>query len=168
MVLSSGVETADFRAALASFPAGVTIITTNVEGRLSGTTVSAFSSLSLTPPLVLACLARTSRTLTAVIESGHFCVNILGAGQEDLAYGFARSGTAAEAASRFEGVAFDLGLAGVPVLRHCAATLQCRLHERVAGGDHDILIGRPEHIASNPSVPPLVHGRGRISHLPPA
>lgn len=168
LMLEPAQDTARFRAAMASFPSGVTIVTTGVEGRLSGTTVSAFSSLSLSPPLVLVCLARSSRTLGTVIASGRFCVNILGAGQEDLAYAFARSGTEAQAAARFDGVAFDLAPDGSPVLRNCAATLQCRLGERLPGGDHDILIGRPEQIRVDPDLAPLVHGRGRLSHLPPA
>lgn len=158
-------DTTDFRAAMASFPAGVTVITTSVEGRHSGTTVSAFSSLSLSPPLILVCLGSTSRTLDAVLKSRQFCVNILGAGQESLAYNFARSVGQAEA--RFHDVAFDFSPAGLPVLRGCAATLECRLSERLPGGDHDILIGRPQHIFVDLDRAPLVYGRGRMSHLPP-
>jgi 3-hydroxy-9,10-secoandrosta-1,3,5(10)-triene-9,17-dione monooxygenase reductase component len=160
------VDAARFRAAMASFPSGVTVITTCVHGQLHGTTVSAFTSLSLSPPLVLVCLASSSRTLSAVLKSGRFCVNILGAGQEDLAYGFGRSGTEADA--RFNGVAFDQGPDGTPVLRHCVAALQCRLHDHLPGGDHTILIGHPEHIQVDPNLAPLVYGRGRLSHLPPA
>jgi flavin reductase (DIM6/NTAB) family NADH-FMN oxidoreductase RutF len=156
---SSAVDPALFRGAMASFPAGVTIITTAVDGRPCGTTVSAFSSLSLDPPLVLVCLARTSRTLEDVRRSGSFCVNILAEGQEALAYAFARAG----ANDRFDEADFASGVEGDPVLAGCAATVECRVHETFAGGDHDILVGAPLRISVDPAVAPLVHARGRLS-----
>lgn len=157
------VDPALFRGAMASFPTGVTIITTTVDGKPSGTTVSAFSSLSLDPPLVLVCLARTSRTLQDVARTGRFCVNILAEGQEALAYAFAKSG----ANDRFDQTDFTPGVEGDPVLAGCAATVECRVHETFAGGDHDILVGAPIRISVNPTAAPLVHARGRLSAVPP-
>jgi len=159
---SPAVDPALFRGAMASFPAGVTIVTTALDGRPCGTTVSAFSSLSLDPPLVLVCLAKTSRTLQDVGVTGRFCVNILAAGQEALAYAFAKSG----ANDRFDQTDFVPGLEGDPVLADCAATVECVVHETFAGGDHDILIGRPVRISVDPAAAPLVHTRGRLSAAP--
>jgi 3-hydroxy-9,10-secoandrosta-1,3,5(10)-triene-9,17-dione monooxygenase reductase component len=158
-VVDTAIDPGQFRGAMASFPAGVTIITTEVEGKPCGTTVSAFSSLSLDPPLVLVCLAKTSRTLQEVRRSGRFCVNILAAGQEDMAYAFAKSG----ANDRFDTTDYASGVIGDPVLAGCAATVECSLHESFAGGDHDILVGRPQRIAVDPAAAPLVHARGRLS-----
>lgn len=155
----AAVDPALFRGAMASFPAGVTIVTTAVDDQPCGTTVSAFSSLSLDPPLVLVCLAKTSRTLQDVRRTGRFCVNILAEGQEALAYAFAKSG----ANDRFDSAAFRPGVVGDPVLAGCAATVECTLQESFAGGDHDILVGRPRHIAVDPSAAPLVHARGRLT-----
>ena len=85
-------EPADFRKAMGSFAAGVTVVTGCHEGRLVGTTVSAFSSVSMDPPLVMVCLKRDSRTLAALSQTKAFCVNILAQEQGDLAYRFAKSG----------------------------------------------------------------------------
>lgn len=159
---SAAVDPGLFRGAMASFPAGVTIVTTAVDGKPSGTTVSAFSSLSLDPPLVLVCLAKTSRTLQDIARTGRFCVNILAEGQEALAYAFAKSG----ANDRFDQTNFAPGLEGDPVLAGCAATVECRIHEIFAGGDHEILVGQPIHISVDPVAPPLVHARGRLSAVP--
>ncbi len=85
-------EPHDFRKAMGSFAAGVTVVTVCHDGRLVGTTVSAFSSVSMDPPLVMVCLKRDSRTLAALGQAKSFCVNILASDQGDLAYRFAKSG----------------------------------------------------------------------------
>ena len=95
--MSAALSTTAFREALAAYPTGVTVITAiGADGRHSGATANAVTSLSLDPPMMLACLDRGSRTLATVGESGRFGVNVLAAGQEDLATGFAGKGPEAE------------------------------------------------------------------------
>lgn len=77
---------------MASFAAGVTVVTVRHEDRLVGATVSAFSSVPMDPPRVMVCLKRDSRTPAALSQARTFCVNILASDQGDLAYRFARSG----------------------------------------------------------------------------
>ena len=149
-------EPADFRKAMGSFAAGVTVVTTCQDGRLVGTTVSAFSALSLDPPLVLVCLKRDSRTLAAVSETGGFCVNILAADQGPMAYAFAKSGCD----DRFALTAVEAGVCGAPVLAGCAAIIECELHAAHDGGDHEILVGRVLRVAVDDSKAPLVYVRG--------
>jgi len=149
-------EPADFRKAMGSFAAGVTVVTTCHEGRLVGTTVSAFSAVSLDPPLVMVCLKRDSRTLAAVGLAGVFCVNILSAEQGDLAHRFARSG----ADDRFALTAVEAGACGAPVLVECSAAVECQLHAVHDGGDHEILIGRVVRVAVDEAKAPLVYVRG--------
>ena len=81
-----------FRDVIGRFTSGVTVITTAVDGVRFGTTASAFSSLSMEPPMVLICLNKTSETQAAVLKAGAFVVNILSEGQQDLAFRFARKG----------------------------------------------------------------------------
>ncbi|MGR4866985.1 flavin reductase family protein [Caulobacter sp. LARHSG274] len=155
-VQGNGPAPADFRKAMGSFAAGVTVVTTCHGGRLVGTTVSAFSAVSLEPPLVMVCLKRDSRTLAAVGQAGVFCVNILSAEQGDLAHRFARSG----ADDRFALTVVEAGLCGAPLLAGCAAAVECELHAVHDGGDHEILVGRVLRVVVDETKPPLVYVRG--------
>src|SRR3954463_4597054 len=92
------VSPEDFRVALSTYATGVTVVTAIGEQGPSGATASAVTSLSLDPPMMLACLDRGSRTLTSVRAQGRFGVNALAAGQEELARRFA--GKESEAAKR--------------------------------------------------------------------
>ena len=153
-----GLEPAQLRLALGSFAAGVTVVTTRLGDQLVGTTVSAFSALSLEPALVLACLKTDSRTLAAVRDSGHFCVNILCAEQGDLAYRFAKSGSD----DRFALTAVEAGVTGAPLLAGCATQIECALHAVHDGGDHEILVGRVLRVVVDEAKAPLVYVRGRF------
>ena len=149
-------EPADFRKAMGSFAAGVTVVTVCHDGRLVGTTVSAFSSVSMDPPLVMVCLKRDSRTLAALSEVKAFCVNILAADQGDLAYRFAKSG----ADDRFALTAVEAGVCGAPLLAGCVAVVECELHAGHDGGDHEILVGRVLRVTADETKTPLVYVRG--------
>lgn len=149
-------EPADFRKAMGSFAAGVTVVTACHDGRLVGTTVSAFSSVSMDPPLVMVCLKRDSRTLAALIQAGTFCVNILAQDQGDLAYRFAKSG----ADDRFALTVVEAGVCGAPLLAGCVAAVECGLHAAHDGGDHEILVGRVLRVVTDETKTPLVYVRG--------
>ncbi len=151
-------EPADFRKAMGSFAAGVTVVTACHDGRLVGTTVSAFSSVSMDPPLVMVCLKRDSRTLAALSLAGTFCVNILALEQGDLAYRFAKSG----ADDRFALTAVETGICGAPLLAGCAASVECELRAAHDGGDHEILVGRVLRVTIDETKTPLVYVRGRF------
>jgi len=146
----------DFRKAMGSFAAGVTVVTVCHDGRLAGTTVSAFSSVSMDPPLVMVCLKRDSRTLAALSQAGRFCVNILAGDQGDLAHRFARSG----ADDRFALTAVEAGICGAPLLSGAIAWVECALHAAHDGGDHEILVGRVLRVVVDEAKAPLVYVRG--------
>lgn len=149
-------EPADFRKAMGSFAAGVTVVTACHDGRLVGTTVSAFSSVSMDPPLVMVCLKRDSRTLAALSQAKTFCVNILAQEQGDLAYRFAKSG----ADDRFALTAVEAGVCGAPLLAGSVAAVECQLHAAHDGGDHEILVGRVLRVVTDETKTPLVYVRG--------
>jgi flavin reductase (DIM6/NTAB) family NADH-FMN oxidoreductase RutF len=149
----------EFRNVIGHFATGVTVITTLHDGQPLGTTASAVTSLSLEPPMLLVALNQESATGQAVASTGHFAVNILGEGQEDIAVRFAR-----KAPDKFDGVATDAGASGDPLLGDAIATLECRVVERTTGGTHVVFFGEVER-ASARSGAPLAYFRGRYGRL---
>ncbi len=145
-----------FRAVMGHFATGVTVVTaTGPEGPV-GMTANAVTSLSLEPLLLLVCFDNASRTLVAVRHARRFAVNVLRAGQEDLARVFASKRVARE---KFEAVTHMVAH-GVPVLDGALAWLACDLRELHPGGDHTIGIGAVTHLDADPRGEPLVWFRG--------
>ena len=158
--VSPGLDAAVFRRVIGSFMSGVVVITTS-DGELPhGMTVSAVSSLSMDPPMLLACLNTTSRTQDVVTRTGVFAVNILAHDQGELAARFARSGLI----DKFDGVGFRRGVTGVPLLDGTLAVVECRVVEVVTGGTHRVFLGRVLH-AEAAEGSPLAYFRGRFGKL---
>ena len=147
---TEGVGATELRTAMSHFATGVAVLTAvDAQGAPFGTTANAVSSVSLDPPLVLACLREESETLAALLDHGGLCVNVLREDQREVAERFA--GPAAP--ETWTGVAHRRSpTVGVPVLDGSLATLECVLHEVADGGDHRIVIGRV--IAVDHSVEP--------------
>ncbi len=150
-----------FRTTFGQFPTGVTIVTASGPHGPAGMTTNAVTSLSLDPLLLLVCFDNTSRTLPVVRETGRFAVNVLRAGQEELAAVFASKQVAAE---KFEAVTHTVAH-GVPVLDGALAWVACDLRELHAGGDHTIGVGAVTHTDHDPDGEPLVFFRGRYRRL---
>jgi 3,4-dihydroxy-2-butanone 4-phosphate synthase len=149
------------RDVMGHFATGVSVITArDGEGAPVGTTANAISSVSLDPPLLLACLARSSETLAAIRESGRFGVNILAADQRHHSDRFARKGEAV----RSHEVEFHDPGHGVPVLPGALATIACRVEAIHPAGDHEIVVGLAHHLEHRePGARPLVFYRGSYS-----
>jgi flavin reductase (DIM6/NTAB) family NADH-FMN oxidoreductase RutF len=157
---SMPVTRVEFRAALRLFAAGVTVVTTRDEAdNPTGLTASAFTSVSLDPPLILVCVDRAATAHPAVLRHGWFAINVLARGQEALSRQFAVSG-----ADKFAGVGHRAGLAGLPLLDGALATLQCRLVQHHDGGDHSIFVGQVEQVAARDGAP-LVYFQGDYREL---
>jgi flavin reductase ActVB len=157
-----GPSTVDaFRKSVAEFPSGVTIVTTvdAQTGRWTGYTASAFSSLSLEPPMVLVCLDRRAECFGAFGRSDRFAVNVLAHDQGELALRFAR-----KSREKFVGTPFELSSWGNPVLPDAAAVLDCQLKVSLDGGDHVILIGCALRCEASEKSPLLYH-RGALHTL---
>ena len=133
------------------FPTGVTVVTTAVDGHPYGLAVNAFSSVSLTPPMVLVCVAETSRTHPHLISSGHLAVNILSHRQQATAARFARSG-----GEKFEGLDWFPGPHGSPILAGISVYVEIEVERRIPAYTHTIFIGRVVTSRSF-GVPPLVY-----------
>jgi flavin reductase (DIM6/NTAB) family NADH-FMN oxidoreductase RutF len=149
-----------FRRAMGAFPTGVTVVTAIGDGGPSGATANAVTSLSLDPPMMLACLDRGSRTLTSARATGRFGVNALAAGREAVARRF--SGKEPEPA-KWEGVEWTES-EGCPRFPDALIWVACELRDLIDGGDHLILTGRVLEADSREGRPLIFH-RGAYRDL---
>jgi flavin reductase ActVB len=151
------LDFAVFRSALGHFPSGVCVITTiDQDERPWGFTASAFCSLSLDPPLILVCLDQKADSHATFSSVGLFAVSVLASHQQSLAARFATKGM-----EKFVGIATEHGAeTALPLIPEAAVHLECNMHQRIAVGDHTILVGEVLRAAVNESVEPLVfHAR---------
>ncbi len=155
-------DTRAFRNILGCFTTGVVAVCTEKEnGDRYGITINSFTSVSLDPPLVLFCLARTTDSLTAILEHKIFSVNILAADQQGLSNQLAKKGGPA----KMEGVAVKHGKSGAPFLEGSIAFLECRLSEAHEGGDHIICLGEVLDFTWGERKEPLIYYGGAYRHL---
>ena len=143
-----------FREALGRWASGVAIVTSRVGERVHGMTVSAFSSVSLDPPLVLVCADKASDTYAVIAEAGFFAVNILSSEQQDLSNRFASK---KDDYRRFVGLETREAVTGAPLLPGCLAHLDCQLVATHDAGDHVIYVGRVEAVEEDAAREPLLH-----------
>jgi flavin reductase (DIM6/NTAB) family NADH-FMN oxidoreductase RutF len=150
----------EFRRVLGQFATGVTIITAVDDGEPVGVAANSFTSVSLDPPLVLFCVARTSSTWPRIERARKFAVNILGEHQEDLCQLFATKG-----ADRFGQIDWHDGVGGSPVLHETLAYLDCEFWAEYDGGDHIIVVGRVLDLGVDRDAGPLLFFSGSYGRL---
>ncbi len=150
----------EFKTALSLFASGVTVVTTkDADGNLHGLTVSAFCSVSLSPPLILICVDKKTGSHHAFEESLSFVVNILCEDQNDISNHFA-----SPIPDKFKGIEYTLNENKLPVLKNALVNLECRLADAYNGGDHTIFIGEIEksHIGEGK---PLIYCEGSYQKI---
>jgi flavin reductase (DIM6/NTAB) family NADH-FMN oxidoreductase RutF len=128
-----------FRGALGRFASGVTVVSTVHEGLDHAMTASAFTSVSLDPPLVLVCTHKTSRFHEAVMASGTWGVSILSEQGKEASAWFAHRGR--DLATQFDEIDYHRAANGVALIDQSLAWLECTTQQAIDGGDHTILIG---------------------------
>ena len=158
------VDHASFRRATGQFACGIVVVTTRGGHAM---TVSAFTSVSLEPPLVLFCAEKIARFHDAVLAEGSWAVSILAEDDEKTARWLATRGRPLD--GQLDGVAHHTGpVTGAPLLDRALATLECRTTAVYDGGDHSIVVGQVEAVAG-PQEPaergPLVHHSGAYRRL---
>lgn len=139
---------------LARWVTGVTIVTARDGDRIHGMTVSAFTEVSLEPPLVLVCADKKSNTNPVIAAGKVFAVNILGEDQADLSNKFASKKHELE---RFDDLEFDRGQTGAPLLANCVANLDCRVVAAHDHGDHIVYVGEVVELRQTNAEPLLYH-----------
>ena len=160
------IDGATQRRILGHFATGVTVITTGAAGGSEwGMTANSITSLSLDPPLVLFAIDRSNQMLRQLAATPAFAINILRADQEALSRRFAMPGP-----KDFAGIAVTFADSGAPIFSDCLGYLDCTVHARHPGGDHEIVVGEIVGGGLAGGKPLLFYGGGynRIAHAPPA
>ncbi len=154
-----------FRDVLGMFATGVTVVTSVSGQEPVGMTCQSFSSVSLDPPLVMFCPAKTSRAWPLMRQAGFFCVNFLSAGQQDISNGMASRG-----AEKFQGVGWQPASTGAPLLDGVLGYVDCTIARVHEAGDHYIVIGHVKQLDIGDGSPgtdergiPLLFHRGAYS-----
>lgn len=160
----SEVHPDDFKGALGAWAAGVTVVSTKLEGKVYGITVSSFSSLSLDPLLVLVSIQNSNALAEMIPASRVFAVSILAKDQEAVSNAFSKSG-------REPGPTLGAGVAtldwhtGSPIVAGGIAHLDCHLETTIPGGDHTIMVGRVVGASFDAAKEPLIYFRRRYRNL---
>lgn len=144
------------RNALGHYATGVAVITTRTSaGAHTGVTVNSFTSVSLAPPLVLFCIANRANVLAAFEQAGHFTINVLAMGQQDLSNRFAKPSS-----NNWDGVNYKAGEHGCALLAGALASFECARRAAYPGGDHLILVGEVLRFEAAATAEPLVFYQG--------
>lgn len=146
----------EFRAVMGSFAAGVTVVTTaDGSGQMAGLTATAFTSLSMDPPLCLVCIDKKTGSHAAFTANKKFAVNVLSDTQEEISNRFA-----SRRDDKFAEIKWEPGAAtGCPVFPEALAVMECEVKDVLSGGDHDIFVGELKSVRVNEGKP-LVYWKG--------
>lgn len=165
----TGADAQRFRQVLGHFATGVTVIAGLDGAEPVGFACQAFAALSLDPPLVLCCPARTSATWPRLARSGRFCANVLAAEQRELARRFGVSGP-----DKFADVAWSPDPHGLPILAGVLTWASCAVETVHEAGDHYVVIASVTSLGDSVAGDPLLFYRGRFTlsaapddHSPP-
>jgi 3-hydroxy-9,10-secoandrosta-1,3,5(10)-triene-9,17-dione monooxygenase reductase component len=153
-------DPAAFRTVLGHFATGVAVITAVDEGEPVGMACNSFASVSLDPPLVLFCAAKTSTTWPRIQAAARWTANFLGEDDEELCRLFAQKG-----ADRFAQVRHHPGASGAPVLDEALAYVDCVTEAEHDAGDHVIVVGRVVELGYASVGKPLLFYRGGYGRL---
>ena len=145
--------------AFGGFPSGVTVVTTCRGETPVGFTVSSFTSVSLTPPLLLFCIDKGSDNIDTYRDADHFAVNVLAHDHANLSNRFAT-----DMENRFDGVDWEMSALGNPLISGAVSQFDCTTHDIVDAGDHLIIIGLVVALDSNDTAS-LGYYRGRYLEL---
>ena len=151
-------EARRFRDVLGRFATGVTVVTSVSGGVPVGMTCQSFTSVSLSPPLVLFCPAKTSRAWPLIERAGFFCVNLLAEGQQELSDGMATKGD-----RKFDGVGWRPAASGAPLLDGVLGHVDCAVHAVHEAGDHYVVIGEVQDLGLGVDKDPLVFLSGEYT-----
>ena len=154
----------DFRDTLGSFASGVTVITTRGIDHAHGMTASAFSSVSLDPPLVLCCIGHAAEASEMIEANRVFAVNILSSDQEPISNYFA-SRDRPRGVDAFKEISHRKLVTGSPIIDGVASFLDCSVHSSYDVGDHRIFVGEVLALEVNNEAKPLLFHGGKYGQV---
>jgi flavin reductase (DIM6/NTAB) family NADH-FMN oxidoreductase RutF len=157
------IDTAAYRKVIGAFATGVTVVTTEVDGRYHGFTANAVCSVSLEPLLLLVCVDKRANAHGELARAAAFAVNILTDQQQELSNLFAKTGEPSNEGLR--GVAFRRGRSGAPLIDGALAALECETYRALDAGDHTIYLGRVLEGDVDTHARPLLYYLGSYRRL---
>lgn len=160
MTVPRSLHATELRRVFGAFPTGVTAIAALVDGVPVGLAASSFTPVSLDPPMVSVCVARTSTTWPVLRQVRRLGVSVLGAHQEH-----ACRQLSARDRDRFAALSWRSGDGGAVLIDGASAWLDCIIEQEIPAGDHDIILLRVADLAADPEVAPLVFHASRFRQL---
>ena len=141
----------NFKKTLSNFATGITVVATTNNYILYGKTINSFSSLSLSPPLVLFSLDNKSSKLKIFRESKTVSINILSNNQETISRNFAKKNP------NWREIEYEVLKNGNPIIKNCVSNLDCKIEDQIKKGDHVIFICKVKHVLNNNKLKPLIY-----------
>lgn len=135
-------NTRALRSAFGRFATGVTVVTTNTERGPIGITANSFTSVSLDPPLLLWCPAKSSRRHDAFVGAGRFALHVMSTTQDQITWAFANT------AEAFDHCDWEMSDDGVPLISGCPARFECTIRDRIDAGDHTVIIAHVNRVST--------------------
>ena len=141
----------NFKKTLSTFATGITVVTTKYNSILYGKTINSFSSLSLSPPLVLFSLDNNSSKLNIFKKSETITINILSEKQQLISNNFAKKNP------DWGNIEYESLKNGNPIIKNCVSNLDCKVIDKIKKGDHVIFISRVLQVINNNKLKPLIY-----------
>ena len=145
----------NFKKTLSAFATGITVVATKYNLTLYGKTINSFSSLSLSPPLVLFSLDNKSSKLNIFKNSKKITINILSKKQQLISNNFAKKNP------EWEDIEYDLLKNGNPIIKNCVSNLDCKIIDKIKKGDHLIFICQVSQVINNDKLKPLIYYKSK-------
>ena len=145
------INKGNFKKTLSTFTTGITVVATNHNSILYGKTINSFSSLSLSPPLVLFSLDNKSSKLNIFKDSKTVSINILSKNQEFISNNFAKKNP------DWNKIEYDILKNENPIIKNCVSNLDCKIIDKIKKGDHIIFICKVLQVLNNKKLKPLVY-----------
>ena len=145
------INNKNFKKTLSTFATGITVVATKKNSILYGKTINSFSSLSLSPPLVLFSLDKKSSKLNIFKNSEKVSINILSKKQKLISNNFA------EKNPNWEKIEYDILKSGNPIIKNCVSNLDCKIVDKINKGDHLIFICKVLEVHNNNKLKPLIY-----------
>ena len=145
------INKGNFKETLSTFATGITVVATNHNSILYGKTINSFSSLSLSPPLVLFSLDKKSSKLNIFKNSKTISINILSKNQEFISNNFAKTNP------DWNKIEYENLKNGYPIIKNCVSNLYCKIIDKTKKGDHIIFICKVLQVLNNNKLKPLIY-----------
>ena len=145
----------NFKKTLSAFATGITVVATKYNAILYGKTINSFSSLSLSPPLILFSLDRKSSKLDIFKKAETITINILSKKQQLISNNFAKKNP------DWKCVKYDLLKNGNPIIKNCVSNLDCKIVDKIKKGDHIIFICQVLQVINNDKLKPLIYYKSK-------